>query len=50
MSNSRVVNGGCANGLVMADALAEDFANSGAMKRHKLIIDTDPGIGQPFLY
>ncbi|CDP15395.1 unnamed protein product [Coffea canephora] len=44
MSNSRVVNGGCANGLVMADALAEDFANSGAMKRHKLIIDTDPGI------
>ncbi|KAL3532073.1 hypothetical protein ACH5RR_005594 [Cinchona calisaya] len=41
MSNSHVVSG--VNGVVMADGTPE-FAISGAKNRHKLIIDTDPGI------
>lgn len=50
MSNSHVITGvalGNRNGMVMPDGVAElDY--SGARKREKLIIDTDPGIGTYF--
>lgn len=52
MSNSHVVSSGgsVGTGVVMADGLAEAYAESGDLKRQKLIIDTDPGIGESFFY